>query len=273
MGAHMGYGGRVVGETLRCPFHGFCFDSRGTCTSTPYGSRPPRVRARAREIREHGGVVMMWHAADGSPPSWEVPVLEPAGYGRLRTHLWPRLRSHPQETTENSVDLGHLSVVHGYREVEMVGALRLEGPYLNARYVIERRNPFLPGLPPLEAIFDIHVHGLGYSFIQVEVPQQGLKSRHFVFATPLDGEHIALRAAIALDESTFEPARVAKPFAVLPRKVASEIVGSLALRAYIHDIAQDFDIWEHKRYIQPPALAEGDGPVGRYRRWCQQFYS
>jgi len=24
--------------------------------------------------------------------------------------------------------------------------------------------------------------------------------------------------------------------------------------------------------IQPPALAEGDGPIGKYRQWVRQFY-
>ena len=31
-------------------------------------------------------------------------------------------------------------------------------------------------------------------------------------------------------------------------------------------------IWTHKRYVHPPALSKGDGPVGLYRRWARQFY-
>ncbi len=38
------------------------------------------------------------------------------------------------------------------------------------------------------------------------------------------------------------------------------------------DISQDFVIWQHKRYVQLPILAEGDGPVGKYRQWAKQFY-
>ena len=26
-------------------------------------------------------------------------------------------------------------------------------------------------------------------------------------------------------------------------------------------------------YVDPPALADGDGPVGAYRRWARQFYT
>ncbi len=38
------------------------------------------------------------------------------------------------------------------------------------------------------------------------------------------------------------------------------------------DISQDFVIWQHKRYVPPSMLAEGDGPVGKYRQWAEQFY-
>jgi len=31
-------------------------------------------------------------------------------------------------------------------------------------------------------------------------------------------------------------------------------------------------VWQHKRYVQPPILAEGDGPAGKYRQWARQFY-
>lgn len=35
---------------------------------------------------------------------------------------------------------------------------------------------------------------------------------------------------------------------------------------------QDVPIWEHKVHVNPPALAEGDGPIGKYRQWVKQFY-
>jgi phenylpropionate dioxygenase-like ring-hydroxylating dioxygenase large terminal subunit len=32
LGAHVGIGGKVVGETLRCPFHAFRYDTAGACS-------------------------------------------------------------------------------------------------------------------------------------------------------------------------------------------------------------------------------------------------
>ena len=41
LGAHLGVGGRVVDNELRCPFHGWQFDGEGTCTRIPYAKRVP----------------------------------------------------------------------------------------------------------------------------------------------------------------------------------------------------------------------------------------
>ena len=35
---------------------------------------------------------------------------------------------------------------------------------------------------------------------------------------------------------------------------------------------EDIQIWEHKIYVEKPILAEGDGPIAEYRRYCKQFY-
>ena len=40
----------------------------------------------------------------------------------------------------------------------------------------------------------------------------------------------------------------------------------------VHDAQQDFLIWENKRYLARPALARGDGPIGKFRLWARQFY-
>ena len=41
LGAHLGRCGKVVGESLRCGFHGFRFAGDGTCVESGYGTRPP----------------------------------------------------------------------------------------------------------------------------------------------------------------------------------------------------------------------------------------
>jgi len=47
----------------------------------------------------------------------------------------------------------------------------------------------------------------------------------------------------------------------------------LIMNGFVHDTKQDFPIWENKLYTSPPALARGDGPIGKYRLWARQFYS
>src|SRR5262249_39732169 len=36
---------------------------------------------------------------------------------------------------------------------------------------------------------------------------------------------------------------------------------------------EDKPIWEHKAHLVRPALADGDGPFMKFRRWCAQFYA
>lgn len=265
MGAHLGVGGRVDGDAIRCPMHGFAFDRGGTCVATGYGTKPPPTcTARATRVIEHGGVVLAYHDERGDAPSWQPPAPDFAGFTPLRTHVMRGVASHPQETTENSVDLGHFAAVHRYQDVEMLEPVRTDGPYLTTRYRMKRR-PFLPGTRAISAEFTVHVHGLGYSLVDVEVPSHGLHTRHYVLPTPTDGEHIDLRIASCVRA-------VRGPLRVLPRRVLEWLVGRMVQRHYLADVTQDLAIWENKAYVHPPRLAEGDGPVGRYRAWTRQFY-
>ena len=59
---------------------------------------------------------------------------------------------------------------------------------------------------------------------------------------------------------------------LMPRGLAFPLVARLTFEGFLGDIQQDVRIWEHKRYVDPPALAQGDGPVGRFRHWARQFY-
>jgi phenylpropionate dioxygenase-like ring-hydroxylating dioxygenase large terminal subunit len=269
LGAHLGHGGRVEGDAVRCPFHGFRFDGDGACVGA-YGGRPPKVRAGTWPVAERDGVVLTWFDAAGRPPGWEVPVADSGGFGPLHHHTWPSLRTHPQETSENSVDLGHFAEVHGYTEVRELAPVQADGPVLRTRYSMTRANPFVPFLAPIRTEFDVAVHGLGFSRVDARIEGQALRTRHLVLATPVDDGVVELRIGVAVEVRS--PGQIARPLGWIPRRWITALVGSLALRAYRDDVSQDFRIWQHKRWVDPPGLAEGDGPVGPYRRWARQFY-
>ena len=80
MGAHLGHGGTVEGELLRCPFHGFCFDREGACASTAYGTKPPpAARLGTWRVQEKHGFVLAWYHPRGAAPTWEVPDVDTDG--------------------------------------------------------------------------------------------------------------------------------------------------------------------------------------------------
>ena len=64
------------------------------------------------------------------------------------------------------------------------------------------------------------------------------------------------------------PLRLARPVA----RASEQLLLLRAFRIFQSDVEQDFVIWQHKAFVPRPALANGDGPVMRYRRWAEQFY-
>lgn len=273
MGAHFGHGGKVMDETIWCPFHGFRFDTEGKCTHTGYGTRPsPKCKAAAWTTVEVHGLILAWYDSEGRPPRWEIPHIDMAGWGPLKTHQWT-LASHPQETTENSVDIGHLVIVHGYDAVDVIEPLATEGPYLTATYTMTRKADFvLSSARQIRTEFKVHVHGLGYSFVEVDASQFGLYTRHFVLPTPVEAGKLELRIAVCL-QLPDKLSKIHPLLSLVPRGMAMRLLSGKAMKAYAHDVYQDFHVWEHKVYVHPPALAQGDGPVVPYRKWARQFYT
>jgi len=271
LGAHFGHGGRVEGETLRCPFHGFRFDTEGRCVATGYASKPPPTAVgRTWPLVEVNGMLATYFDAAGRPPAWEIPRLDTRGWS-APVHRRFTLAAHPQETTENSVDLGHFSWVHGYREVRMLREPVTDGPYLSTAFAAQRPIPLLTrwwGALRFHFEFETHIHGLGYSLVEVRVRGFDIRARLWVLPMPIDGERIALYLAVSGDGSD----GVHPALRPLPRALRAAAIGRGILLGLAVDAQQDFDIWQNKRYVHPPALAQGDGPIGKYRAWAAQFY-
>lgn len=271
LGAHMGRGGCIEDDTLVCPFHAFRFDGDGTCVATGYGTKPPpKAILRTWPVIDRNGLVLVYHDGEGRAPTWEPPEVDQSEWLPLRCETL-ELASHPQETTENSVDLGHLSVVHGYDAVDVLDPLEVDGPYLTARYTMTRHNPWLAALPAIVNAFRVHVWGLGYSMVEIHTENFDFHFRLFILPLPLDGERIQLRVALSVHRDC-SAAGVNPMLAVVPRTFFLPILQRATLNGVVGDVRQDFDIWQNKKYVQPPVLAKGDGPIGPYRRYCRQFY-
>ncbi|MCA9771606.1 MAG: Rieske 2Fe-2S domain-containing protein, partial [Myxococcales bacterium] len=120
LGAHLAHGGRVMGETIRCPFHGWRYDGEGRCAQIPYCDRiPPKARVRSWPVTEANGMIFAWHHAQDKPPHWEVPEIP-----ELRDANWTEPRRfelevgvHVQELAENNCDPVHFFYVHGDLEI------------------------------------------------------------------------------------------------------------------------------------------------------------
>ncbi len=257
MGAHLG-SGKVQGENLRCSFHGFEFGADGRCVRTAYGKAVPRKALLGTwPIVERNGYIFAWYHPERSEPDWEIPVLPgPAeGWTGFRTRQIA-VKSHPQETSENSVDVGHFVQVHGFGDAWYEGKLEIAGHLLKGAYGIEY---LVGGKVPLIAKFNIEVHGLGYSLVRVELPRLGTELNLLALSSPVDENHIILRTAAS-----------AKRWGPLATTMLARELVSMALH---REVGQDARIWEAKRFLAKPVLAEGDGPIGEYRRYCKQFYA
>lgn len=114
LGAHLGVGGRVNGDGIVCPFHGWRFDGDGRLVEVPrLEAQVPRVSARAWDVCERNGRIFVWHHGSGEPPGYEVSPYRDDGSTWTPWHVSTyRVRVHVQDLTENIIDRSHFYEVH-----------------------------------------------------------------------------------------------------------------------------------------------------------------
>ena len=205
-------------------------------------------------LRERNGLIFAWYHPDRKDPSFEVPVLPTDGWTDFRIRALT-VRSHPQETSENSVDIGHFVQLHGFRDAWYEGDLEVKDHLLLGAYGITYP---LPGGKGFLAKFGVEVHGLGYSLVKIHVPFVNNRFHTLILSTPIDEERVHVRMGMSM--KNWGPPGM------------SHLVREIASARLSYEVAQDGPIWEAKRYLDKPLLADGDGPIGAYRRYCTQFY-
>ena len=275
LGSYLGpdAGGQICAGRLVCPFHGFEFDATGQCVKTPFAAPPRAARLRVFETHEISGMIFAWWGIDARPPQWQLPQESPEedGWGRpvVQTTRFP---GHPQETTENAVDLAHLTYVHGFDRVQQVGPVTVEGPLLRTAFDFTQRVA-LAGVPvgEFDVSAEVIVLGLGYSLVEVHEHSIGMDARLWTLATPVDGTLIDL-TLISQTRKVRHPKRRIVGMAFLPTSLRTELLNRFALSQEMIGVRQDEVIWSRKRYRPRPRLCRSDGEIMTYRAYCAQFY-
>ncbi|MDE0579388.1 MAG: Rieske 2Fe-2S domain-containing protein [bacterium] len=266
-------GGCVRNGRLVCPFHGFEYDTGGQCVATPFGPPPKAARLRVFETCEIAGLIFAWWGTGGRPPQWHLPEEEPDQEGWSKHHFWiSRFPGHPQETTENSVDLVHLSHVHGYDSVSRVEPLEVDGAFLRSRFDFGRKFRIAKvARMRLDVAANALIYGLGYSYVEIRERSIGLDMRMWILATPIDGEVIEL-SIVSQTGPVRKPNRKIAGLAFLPVRLRAPIVNRFMAFYEKQDVLQDVPIWSAKQYRSRPRLSRADGEIMQFRSYCKQFY-
>ena len=253
LGAHLGYGGKVDGEGLRCPFHGWKWNGAGRCVDIPYAKKiPSKAQIRSWTTVEKGGLILVWHHAEDKPPNFELPDLpeyESDDWTDYEVRRW-RVRARWLDMNENAVDQVHFLFVHGTHTIPDT-KVEVDGPVLRCSSRMKL------GTPDGEVNGGIDTADYGPAFQTVRL--SGIIDTLMVnTATPIDDEYTDVSFAYTVNKTAGAD--------------ASHGVGAAIIRDLEKQMAQDIPIWEHKKYFDRPLLCDGDGPLGLYRKWMRQFF-
>ncbi len=269
-GANLAYG-KVRGDRLQCPFHGWQLDGNGRVCDRPQAEDWRSLHPHWEAI-DYYGMVMIYRAArQGAQAPYRLPPQPKIDNRQLvcrGQHDAGEIDMHIIEFAENSVDFLHFSQLHGTMRIPWTN-IRL--PWIRIRHkpswsldddlahvsyfgdettleiagrVSEktRARALITFLGPGSIVkFDFQIPRIGdITMFQTHTPVEALKQR------------VTFR--------WFAARRV-------PRLFVSYVVGN-----WISQWRQDVEIWERKIYRRRPSRAVGEGPKGKMAKWYGQFY-
>jgi len=247
---------QIEGDSIRCPYHGWRYNSDGDVDDIPYsdGPCPKSASIRSYPVVDNMGCVMAWYDPDGRDPDYDVPSLpewnDPRWVQWELDHLG-ELQIHPQEILDNMADVRHLGPTHGcpseYFENEFKdhmciqrqgGEMQLYDTYLYTSTWYTG-----PGILLSKQVFAGNVM---YELIANTPVDDGVsKCWHGVLYRGSED--------VATDEDR-EAGKAAQ-------------VG--ALEAF----GADFNVWANKKPALKIMQLKTDGPFRTNRKWYSQFYA
>jgi hypothetical protein len=182
-----------------------------------------------------------------------VPLLEEYGHEDwtpYETRRW-KVRTRNQEMAENAVDTAHFHYLHGTQNMPSA-TMSTEGPIMRAQSTTVMETP----MGSVEGVVNVMALGFGFTVVRFT----GLVDTILVNSvTAIDEEYCDVRFSFIVKKSG--------------GRSITKGIGMAFVREIERQLEQDIPIWENKKHVKPPILSDGDGPIGKYRVWCRQFYT
>ena len=276
LGAHLGHGGRVVGDRIRCPFHAWEFEGKtGKCLKAAHGDAvPPRAEIKRWHVDEMDGLILVWFHEDGAEPDWRV---KPQPDFDLEWTPWRRrvweLKARIQDVAENDADISHTPAMHDLTDILPKLEMDTEGQICDWKMSIEaNRSAFgLPGSPRLwdflripatiPSRIEVRRSGFPLGLIRQWSTLPGgfqLLSQTFITTMPIDNEHVRVVARHRV-----------KP---TPIRALTKIVLDKYCGIFNTTFEEDITVWENKVYRMRPLASKSDWSILKLRKWARQFY-
>jgi phenylpropionate dioxygenase-like ring-hydroxylating dioxygenase large terminal subunit len=255
LGAHLGEGGRVMGDSIRCPFHGWQYDgTSGQCVKIPYCERiPPKARVKAWEVCERNGFIFVWHHTEDKPPQWDFALMPEIGHDD-----WTEPRPfmidvpvHVQDMHENNNDPVHFEYVHGMTDAPPSSIEYGEdGRYVRIQHTAEHDTP----MGTFEMTLLRESWNIGLSSVRsIGIPGAGLLL--YSSTSPVDANRTHSRWLLTVTRNL------------------ADVAGEEFMENITKGVLDDMPIWENKVHRADPVLCEADKELVEYRKWVKQFYT
>jgi 3-ketosteroid 9alpha-monooxygenase subunit A len=247
---------QIEGDSIRCPYHGWRYNSEGHVDDIPYhdGPCPKSASIRSYPVVDNMGCVMAWYDPDGRDPDYDAPFLpewDNPQWVRWELDHLGELPIHSQEILDNMADVRHLGPTHG------CPSEYFENEFKDHVYIQRQGGPM--------QLYDTYLYTTTwYTGPGILLSKQVFADSviyELIANTPVDdGQtkcwHGCLykgSAEVATDED----------------KAAGKAAQAGALEAF----AADFNVWQYKRPALKIMQLKTDGPFRTGRKWYSQFFT
>ena len=176
--------GRVEGDCLRCPYHGWLYDKTGQCLEQPAepegSSFKEKVKLTNYQTQEFSGIVWGYLGPDPAPllPLFDVLRMTDG----VKDVTVQNVNANWFNHVENIVDISHLAWLHGYTFPAYGGK--------KVTYHWERTHYGANNVMLVEGIDDTHISCYGFPtinrFALPPVAKSGELVRSMIFRVPVD---------------------------------------------------------------------------------------